>query len=160
MLLLLDTEIFGYRLDSDPEEREFYITCKKCNKVQIDNGLSNSFKCKRCGNIIEIDEEDDNRENINNIFDAYQKSKSKKTNKKSIIMNLTFSAFNSHKYPKIPNELTSLVLIVNKDTLLGNFYSDDQEAISYETVMKKILLPYFKIKSRIIERGTNQCSKI
>ena len=154
MLLLLDTEIFGYRLDSDPEEREFYITCKKCNKVQIDNGLSNSFKCKRCGNIIEIDEEDDNRENINNIFDAYQKSKSKKTNKKSIIMNLTFSAFNSHKYPKIPNELTSLVLIVNKDTLLGNFYSDDQEAISYETVMKKILLPYFKIKSRIIERGT------
>ena len=61
-------------------------------------------------------------------------------------MNLTFSAFNSHKYPKIPNELTSLVLIVNKDTLLGNFYSDDQEAISYETVMKKILLPYFKIK--------------
>ena len=61
MLLLLDTEIFGYRLDSDPEEREFYITCKKCNKVQIDNGLSSSFKCKRGGNIIEIDEEDDNR---------------------------------------------------------------------------------------------------
>lgn len=48
--------------------------------------------------------------------------------------------------------LENLVLMTNKDTLPSIFYTDD--SIDYNLLMKKILLPYFKIKRRIIEKAT------
>jgi len=52
-------------------------------------------------------------------------------------------------------ELQNVVLMVNKDKLLdlGNFYDNQTELINYELVMKKMLLPFFKIKSRILKNG-------
>ncbi len=57
---------------------------------------------------------------------------------------------NKYKNPKKIHELASLVLIVDKDTLFENFF-DDNGSINYELVIKKILLPYFKMKSRVIK---------
>ena len=39
-----DTSIFGYRLDTDPEEREFYVNCSNCGHLVLDNGLSKHIK--------------------------------------------------------------------------------------------------------------------
>ncbi len=48
-------------------------------------------------------------------------------------------------------ELTSVVLSVNKDTLITTFFKGND--IDYDLIMKKILLPYFKIKSRILKKS-------
>jgi hypothetical protein len=47
--------------------------------------------------------------------------------------------------------LTNIVISTNKDTLISNFHEDDE--IDYELLMKKILLPYFKMKSRILKKA-------
>jgi len=53
------------------------------------------------------------------------------------------------------NDLNSVVLLINKDKLAEfcNFYDIQKDLIDYELIMKKILLPYFKIKSRILKKG-------
>lgn len=50
-------------------------------------------------------------------------------------------------------ELNNLVLYINKDTLFENFYDAENDKIHYEIITKKILLPYFKIKSRVMKKN-------
>ncbi len=50
-------------------------------------------------------------------------------------------------------ELSSLVLSVNRESLFSNFINIDGK-IDYELILKKILLPFFKMKSRILKKGT------
>ena len=185
-IYIIDTEIFGYRVDSDPEEREYYISCPFCKKIQLDNGICTSIKCKRCQKVFDIPDQandilSDNDDDI--IVDSNKRNKKKKHKNKHHLCsyhnnnntindnnnnaNRVVSSFASwfindgiqyNYHHKTPKELSSVVLIVNKDTLLGHFYIENPrtqiEDISYETIMKNILLPYFKIKSRIIEKGT------
>ncbi len=40
----IDSNIFGLRLDSDPEEREYYLKCPLCDKLLLDNGLSKEIE--------------------------------------------------------------------------------------------------------------------
>ena len=40
LIINLDSNIFGVRLDSDPEMREFYLNCPQCGKLILDKGLS------------------------------------------------------------------------------------------------------------------------
>jgi len=58
-----------------------------------------------------------------------------------------------NKKSKKIDELSSLVLCVNKDRLFSNFF-DNIGQINYDLIMKKILLPYFKIKSRILKKNS------
>lgn len=37
---LSDTSIFGMRLDSDPEDREYYLNCVNCSKLNLDDGFN------------------------------------------------------------------------------------------------------------------------
>ena len=130
-ILNLDTEIFGYKLDSDPEEREFYVSCPYCEKLEIDNGINREIVCSRCNKVFEPEDQ------VNTSGNSHVKKKS-------------FFSF-ALKERKSPGnflgrgpfyanggvgELASLVLYVNKDTLLGQFYDDVKESISYNTVMK------------------------
>jgi hypothetical protein len=39
-----DTSIFGYRLDTDPEDREYYINCPFCGKLNLDRGLAKNLQ--------------------------------------------------------------------------------------------------------------------
>ena len=187
-IYIIDTEIFGYRVDSDPEEREYYISCPFCKKTQLDNGICTSIKCKRCQKVFDIpdqaneilSENEDKDDNVV-VVDSYNNKRNKKKKHKHNLCNyhnnnncnsndnsnrvvFSFASWFNNEgtqynyHPKTPKELSSVVLIVNKDTLLGQFYIENPrtqiEDISYETIMKNILLPYFKIKSRIIEKGT------
>ena len=43
-------------------------------------------------------------------------------------------------------------MYINKDNLFSNFYKNDE--IDYDVIMKKILLPYFKMKSRLLKNGS------
>lgn len=64
----------------------------------------------------------------------------------------TISFLRNKKSKKI-EQLSSLVLYVNKDSLFSNFF-DQNGQVNYDIIMKKILLPYFKIKSRILKKGS------
>jgi len=57
------------------------------------------------------------------------------------------------KKSKKIDELSSLVLCVDKETLFSNFFNQYDD-INYDIIMKRILLPYFKIKSRILKKGS------
>lgn len=50
-------------------------------------------------------------------------------------------------------DLSNLVLSINKDNLIDTFYNTQQQKIDYDIIIKKILLPYFKIKSRVMKKG-------
>ena len=41
---LKDTKIFGMKLDSDPERREYYYTCINCGKLLLDKGIKKELK--------------------------------------------------------------------------------------------------------------------
>lgn len=64
----LDTNIYGYRLNSDPEERNYYLNCTKCGKLNLDTGTSNEIKyiieilrrCKFCLTIFDTFSSPDN----------------------------------------------------------------------------------------------------
>lgn len=45
-------------------------------------------------------------------------------------------------------ELTGVVLLVEKDSLLDIFLEDDE--VNYDLIAKRILLPYFKMKTRVL----------
>ncbi len=60
---------------------------------------------------------------------------------------------NKVKKPSKINELCSLVLSADKDTLFDTFCEPESQVINYELIMKKILLPYYKMKSRIMKKG-------
>lgn len=60
-------------------------------------------------------------------------------------------SFLRNKKSKKIDELSSVVLCVDKDSLFSNFF-DLNEEINFELIKKKILLPYFKIKSRILKK--------
>lgn len=64
-----------------------------------------------------------------------------------------FSFLRNKKSKKI-EQLSSLVLYVNKDNLFSNFF-DQNGQVNSELIVKKILLPYFKIKSRILKKGSH-----
>lgn len=136
-----DTEIFGYRLDSDPEDREYFVNCPNCSALLLDNGIGNSINCLKCGIESEIETEDWKiAQQTHNMHNQSSRKYQRHTN--------------SHYDSRSIIDLASIVLIVNKDTLLGNFYDKEYDKINYEIIMKKILLPYFKIKSRVIEKNT------
>lgn len=71
-----------------------------------------------------------------NILNFYENSDSDE------FMNLNF------------HQLNNLQLMVNKDGLFENFLKSQVNEIDYDLIIKKILLPYFKIKSRILTRGS------
>lgn len=58
----------------------------------------------------------------------------------------------NEKKLKAIEELTSVVIYINKDNLFSNFY--DKDEINYDLIIKKILLPFFKMKSRILKHNT------
>ncbi len=60
---------------------------------------------------------------------------------------------NKIKKPSKVNELSSLVLSADIDTLFDTFYDFETQVINYDLIMKKILLPYYKMKSRIMKKG-------
>lgn len=148
----IDTSIFGFRLDTDPEDREFYLNCPFCSKLNLDSGLTKTIICKTCKKEFDIDEAQlrklDNGENCIKIENINLKSP-----KKKISLNLS-----SLRYPlrqkkeKKIQELSSLVVSVNKDSLFDTFLNEES-LINYDLLIKKILLPYFKIKSRIIKKS-------
>ena len=39
-----NTNIYGMRLDSDPEIREYYFDCPKCGKLLLDKGIHKEIK--------------------------------------------------------------------------------------------------------------------
>jgi len=39
ILFCKDSNIIGIRLDSDPEDRDFYVNCPECGKLNLDKGL-------------------------------------------------------------------------------------------------------------------------
>lgn len=49
------------------------------------------------------------------------------------------------------DELTNVVLSVNKDSLLDIFFEEGN--VNYDVLSKKILLPYFKLKSRVVKKN-------
>jgi len=70
-------------------------------------------------------------------------------------MNLRMNslAFLRNKKSRKIEQLSSLVLCVNKDNLFSNFFNQNSQ-INYDLIMKKILMPYFKIKGRILKKGS------
>lgn len=49
--------------------------------------------------------------------------------------------------------MSSLVLSTDKDTLFETFYDLEENKVNYDLLIKKILLPYYKMKSRIMKKG-------
>lgn len=60
---------------------------------------------------------------------------------------------NKNKKIKKIQELNNLVVITNRDTLFDNFVDKETNDVNYDLITKKILLPYYKIKSRIMKKG-------
>jgi hypothetical protein len=76
-----------------------------------------------------------------------------KNPKKKISLNLnSIKSPTRQKKAKKIQELSSLVIIINKDSLFETFLNEEN-LINYDLLIKKILLPYFKIKSRIMKKG-------
>jgi hypothetical protein len=65
-------------------------------------------------------------------------------------------SLNSLRKKKEVEQLENVVLSVNRDTLISTFFIDNN--IDYELLMKKLLLPYFKMKRRIV--GYNKIFQI
>lgn len=63
-----------------------------------------------------------------------------------------------NKKPEIINSLSSVILYINKDNLFSNFFEkkneEEEPSINYELILKKILLPFFKMKSRVLKRDS------
>jgi hypothetical protein len=65
--LIVDTNIYGYRLHSDPEERNYYLNCINCGKLNLDTGITNEIKyviilnrCKHCFTLFDTFSSPDN----------------------------------------------------------------------------------------------------
>ncbi len=98
---------------------------------------NNNFRCKNCKKYIDVDDVYDANEGI------------EKSNKNCF----NLKSPNKTKKPKKIHELNNLVVITNKDSLFDNFMQTDSDNVNYDLIMKKILLPYYKIKSRIMKKG-------
>jgi hypothetical protein len=163
ILKFIDTSIFGFRLDTDPEDREFYLNCPFCGKLNLDTGLGKALICKSCNKDFDIDEAEQKREALKSLNLGVENLNLGNT----VVKKHSFPGMSSisaslrspvrQKKPKKVQELSSLVVLINKDTLLETFLELEDESgivtVNYDLLMKKILLPYFKIKSRIMKRG-------
>ena len=158
---MLDTSIFGFRLDTDPEDREFYVNCPFCEKLNLDTGLGKALSCKSCNKDFDIDEAEQKREAKKSLITGVENLNLGST----VVKKHSFPGMSSisaslrspvrQKKPKKVQELSSLVVLINKDTLFETFLEEESGTVkvNYDLLMKKILLPYFKIKSRILKRG-------
>jgi len=43
IIITIDTNIFGYHLNTDPEEREYFISCPVCRFVNLDHGFGKNI---------------------------------------------------------------------------------------------------------------------
>lgn len=141
----LDTQIYGYNLFNDPEQRNYCIVCPHCFKNQMDSGLVQAIYCSFCSRLISNDE------GISQTVPI----KNNKCNCYYFTSKIT-SLFSSNAYSFInPTNIKSIVLSINKDSIVNNqaIYNEEFERIDYEHVMKTNIIPFFSSKSRIIEKG-------
>lgn len=109
----------------DPEPRAFYIKCPQCSCYCLDCGFEATVRCCNC----------------NSNFDSESAAEEIRLVKHD-------ERLLQSKLDKEVRELRAVVLLVEKDSLLDTFLEDDE--VNYDLIAKRILLPYFKIKTRVL----------
>lgn len=109
------------------------------------------FSCKQCKNIFDVEEITENYINKSNNNNNALINPNANYNLRSFGTK-AFSFLRNKKSKKI-EQLSSLVLYVNKDSLFSSFF-DQNGQVNYDLIIKKFLMPYFKMKSRILKKGS------
>jgi ribosomal protein S27E len=148
-----ENEIYGYQLPIEPESRDYYFKCPRCQKIIVDNGINESIECDNCKNLVEIP--DNNFNEIKKEY-LYPKSEQKKcfAYLKCInCMNTIYRLLPFSQTTKINTPaFKSINLIVNRDKIREQNILNENNNVFID-LMHNVIIPFFQFKSRLLHKG-------
>ena len=148
-----ENEIYGYQLTIEPESRDYYFKCPRCQKIIVDNGINESIECDNCKNLVEIP--DNNFNEIKKEY-LYPKSEQKKCFAYLKCINCINTIYRLLPFSQTTRINTpafkSINLIVNRDKIRDQNILNENNNFFID-LMHNVIIPFFQFKSRLLHKG-------